>query len=213
MVSKNKIYLALEFFALFILMPLLYMFKLIPVHVIFVLIFFTTGCVCILLSDKNFNRDLFWNIKGVGCRIKFIIPVFLASSILIGLGVWKFEKNLLFHFVKDSPQIWLIVMCLYPVVSAYPQEIIYRTFLFHRYKPLFSNRIAIIIASAAAFGFMHIIFWHWLPVALTLAGGFLFASTYDKTRSTFAAALEHSLYGCFIFTIGLGFYFFHGMHY
>jgi hypothetical protein len=36
------------------------------------------------------------------------------------------------------------------------------------------------------------------------AGGLLFAVTYHRTASAFAAAVEHALYGCFLITLGLG---------
>jgi hypothetical protein len=38
---------------------------------------------------------------------------------------------------------------------------------------------------------------------MTLLGGTLFAFTYHRTRSLLACSVEHALYGCFVFTIGL----------
>ena len=38
----------------------------------------------------------------------------------------------------------------------------------------------------------------------------LFAVTYHQTQSLLMTSVEHSLYGCLIFTVGLGPYFFHG---
>ena len=45
---------------------------------------------------------------------------------------------------------------------------------------------------------------------LSGVGGVLFARTYLTSGSLAMAALEHALYGNFIFTIGLGEFFFHG---
>jgi hypothetical protein len=45
---------------------------------------------------------------------------------------------------------------------------------------------------------------------LTLIGGWFFAETYARTRSMRLVWLEHALYGCLVFTIGLGDYFYHG---
>jgi membrane protease YdiL (CAAX protease family) len=67
-----------------------------------------------------------------------------------------------------------------------------------------------IAASAAAFAFLHIIFRNWIAVALTFAGGLLFAARYAETDSLFTSSFEHTLYGCWLFTIGLGQYFYHG---
>jgi uncharacterized protein len=47
-------------------------------------------------------------------------------------------------------------------------------------------------------------------VALTFAGGLLFAWRYKTTGSLFTSSLEHALYGCWFFTIGIGQYFYHG---
>lgn len=51
---------------------------------------------------------------------------------------------------------------------------------------------------------------NWLAVAMTMAGGGLFAWRYDRSRSLAAVWVEHALWGCLIFTIGLGRYFYLG---
>jgi membrane protease YdiL (CAAX protease family) len=67
-----------------------------------------------------------------------------------------------------------------------------------------------IVASAAAFAFLHIVFRNTLAVALTFAGGLLFAFRYAETDSLLTSSVEHALYGCWLFTVGLGQYFYHG---
>jgi hypothetical protein len=67
------------------------------------------------------------------------------------------------------------------------------------------------VASAAAFGFLHIIFRNSLAVWLTFFGGILFAWRYEVTGSLFVSSFEHALYGCWLFTVGLGQYFYHGV--
>ena len=49
-----------------------------------------------------------------------------------------------------------------------------------------------------------------LAVALCVIGGWLFADTYSRTRSLWLASAEHALYGCLVFTVGLGRYFYGG---
>jgi membrane protease YdiL (CAAX protease family) len=82
--------------------------------------------------------------------------------------------------------------------------------MFHRYRPVFRGRWPMIIASAVAFGYAHVVFDSALAVGLSSVGGGLFALTYDRTRSTLICAIEHTLYGCFIFTVGLGVHFYAG---
>ncbi|WP_309227365.1 CPBP family glutamic-type intramembrane protease [Micromonospora thermarum] len=111
---------------------------------------------------------------------------------------------------REAPLIWVAVVVLYPLVSVYPQELILRVFLFHRYAPLLSAGSLAVAASAAAFGFAHVIFGSVWSVLLTLLGGGLFAWRYRRTRSLLAASVEHALYGVLAFTIGLGDLFYHG---
>jgi len=42
-------------------------------------------------------------------------------------------------------------------------------------------------------------------------GGVLIAKTYQDTESLIISSIEHALYGTFIFTIGLGKYFYYGV--
>lgn len=98
-------------------------------------------------------------------------------------------------------------MVLYPLLSVLPQEFLFRAFFFHRYQPLFGEGAGIVLASALAFGFVHIIFGNWLAVVLSFFGGLLFATTYRLNRSMPLVWLEHALFGNLIFTIGLGRYF------
>lgn len=110
--------------------------------------------------------------------------------------------ELLFELPRTRPLIWLAVCLLYPLVSVYPQEILYRAFFFHRYRPLFSSQQAMIWTNALLFGYVHLIFGNRLAVLLTAAGGFLFARTYLRTRSLRAVSIEHALWGLLIFTLG-----------
>ena len=95
-------------------------------------------------------------------------------------------------------------MLLYPVLSVYPQGIVYRAFVFERYRNLFSPDWAIVLASTITFAYAHIVFRNWLAVGLTFLGGLLFGFRYLETGSLFTSSFEHALYGCAIFTMGLG---------
>ena len=94
--------------------------------------------------------------------------------------------------------------------SVLPQEVLYRVFFFERYRPLFGRGAGLVAASALVFGFGHIIFHNWLAVPLTLLGGWLFARSYRRTSSLLLIFIEHTLYGCAIFTIGYGEFFYQG---
>ena len=111
----------------------------------------------------------------------------------------------------ERPLLWAAILVLYPVLSVYPQGIVYRAFLFHRYRELFPGRWPMILASAVAFSFVHVVFDNALAPALTLGGGVLFAWTYERTRSLLVAAIQHAAFGCLVFTLGLGEFFYKGL--
>ena len=97
-------------------------------------------------------------------------------------------------------------MIFYPLLAVYPQELIYRAFLFRRYRSLFPSEKAMIHASALVFGFGHIIYGNVPAVVLTLIGGYLFALTYQRSKSILTVSIEHAhaLYGCLLYTVGFG---------
>lgn len=63
-----------------------------------------------------------------------------------------------------------------------------------------------VLASGVAFGWAHVVVHDATAMALATIGGVLFASTYERHRSTLLVALEHALYGDFVLTIGPGQY-------
>ena len=133
-----------------------------------------------------------------------------VCSGLLWLYTAHYEPALLFKFPREKPVLWVMVLCLYPFLSALPQEIIYRVFFFHRYATLFKTEQGRVLANATAFTLIHLIFGNVLAVVLSFAGGILFAHTYRARQSFLLVWLEHTLYGWTLFTVGLGWYFYHG---
>ena len=101
---------------------------------------------------------------------------------------------------------WLMLIVLYPLVSVLPQELIFRTYFFHRYKKIIPDKRWRILLSAFTFSLAHLIYDNWIAVALAFVGGLMFAYTYAYTRSTLVCVLEHSVWGLWLFTLGLGQY-------
>jgi uncharacterized protein len=208
----QKAHLILEFTLLFVAVPLGLRYlpwKTLPLPVLWTAMGFY---LLVLLRDPGFGRRQFWNPAPLSANLGSILLIFGISAALIGAGVYLFAPRLLFGFVRANPGFWALVMLLYPVLSVYPQGLIYRAFLMHRYAPIFglpgASPLAMILVSAAAFSMMHMVFRNPLAVALTFLGGILFAYRYQKTGSLFVSSFEHALYGCFLFTIGLGRYFY-----
>ena len=202
--------LIVEFLVLFVGLPLAYRFAPVRIPALPVLWVITAYALWQLMRDARFDRGRMWNSGALPGRIGVILVIFAVVAVVIGLGVRWFAPELEWSFVRSHPGFWAIMMVAYPVLSVYPQGIIYRAFFFERYGALFPSRWAMIVASAAAFAFMHLIFRNWLAVGLTFAGGLLFAARYAETGSLATSSFEHALYGCWLFTVGLGQYFYHG---
>jgi membrane protease YdiL (CAAX protease family) len=142
-----------------------------------------------------------------------LVPLLLRDAVflvLLGVGVRVFAPQLFFSLLQRSPAFWAVIMLFYPLLSVYPQELLYRAFFFHRYEGLFGSGWTMLFASALAFGFVHIIFGNALALALSFIGGLLFAYTYLHSGSLLLTCLDHAIFGNFLFTIGLGQFFYHG---
>jgi membrane protease YdiL (CAAX protease family) len=152
-----------------------------------------------------------WNAAALSRNTtKTIILRFIPYSIALMIFTWLAIPEHFFGLPRERPKTWVMVMIFYPLLSAIPQEIIFRSYFFRRFSILFPNALSIQTASALAFGWVHILLQNWVAVVFSAIGGYLFANTYGKTRSLAAVCFEHALYGCYIFTLGLGFYFYHG---
>lgn len=196
-----------EAIILFIGFPLLMFFNLIPLPKILVLVLAAGYCGYRLWQDPAFSRGLFNResnnevSKAILIRSLIIIPILFAL-------VWMLHPDQLFAFPAERPIVWMVVMVLYPILSALPQEFIYRTYFFHRYGDLLPFKNATIITSAIAFSFVHIIYDNWWAVGLSFIAGLLFGITYARTKSLFWVTVEHAIYGALIFTLGMGEYFY-----
>lgn len=205
--------LAIEFLIIFVALPLGYRFAPMPIRPLPVLWLVAAYALWALLREPAFDRTRLWNWPAVPSRLAIIFVLFAVVAFVLWLAVRRFVPGLEWLLFRQNRAIWAMVMVAYPVLSVYPQEILYRAFFFQRYASVFKGphrQWSMILASAAAFAFLHIIFRNWLAIVLTFGGGVLFAARYEQSKSLAATTLEHSLYGCWLFTVGLGQYFYHG---
>lgn len=210
---RRRARLWIEFALLFAGMPaaVTYLVRARHVPLIFLLLIVLVGLVAFLLWDRTFSlkRELS---RGIArSELTSIIAIFVAVAAAMAAYVWLVEPERFLYFPRRSLLFWGMVMLLYPVFSAFPQELVYRTFFFHRYGALFgSARWAAVGVNGALFGLAHIMMGSAISVVLSGALGGLLAYRYTHARSFWAAWLEHSLYGQLVFTVGLGYLFFTG---
>ncbi|WP_157103673.1 CPBP family intramembrane glutamic endopeptidase [Nocardia harenae] len=208
--SRRQLYLGAEFALLFGGGAALYNARFRGTSPIPVLIALGAGVTRQLRRSATFDRRAFWRAGALRPEAGSMALLAGASAAALTGAVAAVRPADLFELPRRHPGLWAAVMVLYPVLSVYPQELVFRAFVFDRYAPVFGDGTAMIAASAAAFGIVHIAFGSWISVLLSGAGGVLFALRYRRTGSLFAATVEHSIYGVLVFTVGLGRYFYHG---
>jgi uncharacterized protein len=161
-----------------------------------------------LWRDPAFQRRELWNSAPLFRHLPQILALFAAGAIVISALVHVYLPDLVLTLPRLYPRLWAVIMVSYPVLSVYPQGLVYRTWILHRYRPVFqpdgASPALLLFASAAAFAAMHLLFHNWIALAATFPGGILFARRHLDSRSLLVSSLEHALYGCFLFTLGLG---------
>lgn len=210
----SRPYLYLELVMLMVALPLL-LSTVIPIRYMLPTMWLVTlYCHIVYRLLVDASERIYWRWHEVNWRrlrpmlLRFAVCALLTSTLV---ALWK--PGIFLSFVCERPLFWAFVMVAYPLLSVIPQEIIFRSFFFQRYGRIFPTNALMIGASALMFGAAHLIFQNWVAPLMCVIGGFFFAQTYARTRSLALACIEHALYGCMIFTVGLGTYFYHGAVY
>lgn len=210
MMNPQKRY--IECLVLFFVAPLLLYFvrHQMAFRVFYLLFVLVSVCTIMLVKDPLFDRTIFWR----KIRIKHLRKMavfFLPAATAMGLFTYFFLPSRWLAFPTTEPVLWLIIMVLYPLLLALPQELLFRCFFFHRYQSLFGGRPGrLIFFNALSFGLSHIFYGNWVAPVLTFFGGLLFAWRYHTSASLLTVGLEHAVWGNYLFTIGIGWYFYSG---
>ncbi len=181
--------------------------------------------VLLLWRDPGFAlRELWSRGDATWSDVRFVLLRFLvlAAGIAALFGVLRWQEWwAATPFVpapwaplpRLRPGFWAVLIVLYPLVSVVPQNLVWRAWFVRRYAGVFGEKdalggVGIALASAACFGWAHVVLGNAFAVLATLVGGWLFVRTYQRTRCLALATFEHALYGCWMFTIGFGWAFF-----
>jgi membrane protease YdiL (CAAX protease family) len=199
-----------EFIVLFVAGPIVAAVFL-PPTAIFAMLFALTALGIVLLV---LTRDFQWSELWEGWR--FIDPILVAGFCIATASTAYFVARItapeaLFSLVLTQPLLMLAIIVLYPLVSALPQELVYRPLFFRRYGRILPDNMPVqIVLNAGLFSLAHLMYWSPTVLAMTFIGGLIFAFAYE-TRGNFPEALVlHSLSGIIVFAIGLGAIFYSG---
>jgi hypothetical protein len=166
----------------------------------------TLGALMLLALTPGFDwREL---VRG-GIGWGEVALVGAATAVVAAALVWLLLPGQAFSLPRRAPRLWVAIMLLYPLLSALPQELVFRALFFRRYGGLFAGRQVAVAVNALGFGLAHLMFWNWVAASLTVAGGVIFARGYLE-RGFLQAVVLHAVAGGIIFTSGLGVFFYHG---
>jgi CAAX protease family protein len=210
--TKQKSLRALECMFLFFILPVAaplfrkqIAFKVIPLTVII-----SVFCILLLWRDPAFDCRRLISIKGLSAHLWKIIGIFIPAAGALGFLTYYAYPNLFLAFPIRHPVSWALLMILYPPFAAYSQEIIFRSWFFHRYAVLFASSQVMVMMSALSFGLAHLFYGNWVAPVIASAGGVIFGYRYLRTDCLTAVALEHGLWGDFLFSIGIGWFLYSG---
>tara|TARA_B100000809_G_C15118132_1_gene523217 strand:+ start:1969 stop:2595 length:627 start_codon:yes stop_codon:yes gene_type:complete len=200
---QSTVYKCTELFLIFILVPVSFAIDYpIWIKMVIGVLGFSYILFLLLRVQKNkfkIAKHLNWTTFFKRTLIQLSIIALLTSAY-----VWFVDPLSLYVVVLNKPVLWVMILFFYSFFSVYPQELIYRTFYFQRYQSLFKNESLFLIVNAMLFSLAHLFFRNGLVMILTFLGGLLFALTFKKTKSTLLVTIEHAIYGCWLFTVGMG---------
>ena len=200
----SRVSLIIELLVLYLVVPILLAIK---AHIAFKLVVvFCALSYAILLSRKLalFDKPILIGTKGCG-GMKRILARFLVFAVFSTFAMWAFDPERFFYVAQNQPLLWIGISIFYSFFSVYPQEFLYRTLFFARYQNLFHDYRVLIVVNALIFSLAHLMFNSAFILLLTFCGGILFAYTYLKTRSLVIVSVEHSAYGVWLYTLGIGY--------
>ncbi len=207
--APTKARLWTEFAALYLAVPTAIAVFL-PPRWLFPALFAVTAVGMVLLARTPGFR---WASLGEGWRevrakpVAIFAGLTLAASLLVVLDL---APEMLFGLPRSNPVLWLLVLLLYPVLSALPQELLFRPLFFRRYGALLPRGWPRVVLNASAFALAHLMYWNVVVGVMTFAGGLVFAVAYEVRRSFPLAVVLHAVAGWILFTIGLGIFFYSG---
>lgn len=208
--GAGAMWLRVEFLAFYVLAPLA-LAVVLPADALFPALLAVAVLGAILLGVTPGFR---WSelTQGIGRIAWSRVLLFAAGTAAVGYVVLAASQPSAFLILpREMPRLMLMIAVLYPLLSALPQELIFRALFFRRYAAILpADPYRQIFANAAIFSAAHLMYWSWIVAAMTFVGGLFFAWSYRIRGSFPEAVVLHSLSGIVLFALGLGVFFYSG---
>jgi len=167
------------------------------------------GLVLLALTPGFVWAELVRGARRIGWG--FVALALAATAATSALVVMATAPGAFLNLPRNAPGLMLTIALLYPLLSALPQELVFRPLFFRRYGALLPRdpRVSLVV-NAFVFSWAHLMFWSWVVGAMTFVGGLAFAWSYRMRGNFPEAVLLHSLAGIVVFAAGLGVFFYSG---
>ncbi len=199
--SKSRLW--LEFGLMYILAPLSLYFSEGRFVIAGICVWSILGAFLLSRTEGFYWRNLMnWPVRKDWTRVFFMAFMVLLISVVATNTIFP-ER--LFALPAQYFSFWVLLMVLYPIFSAFPQEIIFRALYFERYGQILPQRGKMLL-NAIIFMYAHIAYGYPIVLVMTFLGGLIFARAYLREEFPLAVIL-HSVAGNMIFTSGLGWLF------
>lgn len=207
--EAGKVRLWAEFLGLYVAAPVAMAVFLPPALMFPVLFLFTSlGVILLHVTDGFHWHELTRNMRKVDWRVVAwfaLITLAVAAGVVLALAPEAFLA-----LPKYQPMLLLMIILLYPILSALPQEVVFRPLFFRRYGALLPGLRPALVLNAGVFSLAHLMYWSWVVAGMTFFGGLAFAWAYEARRSFALAVVLHAVAGLILFTLGLGVWFYSG---
>jgi hypothetical protein len=138
-VTRDAALRAAEFAVLYLGLPLMLALVLPPAWLWPVLLGATALALVLLALTPGFAWSELW--RGWG-RVdwRYVALVAAGTAVIAAVLVWWLVPRQALALPRQATGLWLMILVLYPVVSALPQELLFRPLFFRRYGSLFPDR-------------------------------------------------------------------------
>lgn len=198
-----------EFIAFYVILPVVLAVAM-PHHWFFPVLFAMTAAGAWLLTrTQGFSwGELRGGWRGLDWRLLAGFGV-LTAAVSTGI-VEAFVPGQFLGLVRRNPAFFAVIVVLYPILSALPQEVLFRVLYFRRYGAMLPKGAAGLVLNGVVFSLAHLMFWSWVVSLMTFVGGIIFAWAYEWRGSFALASALHAVAGWILFGVGLGAFFYLG---
>lgn len=196
-----------EFVAFYFLVPVLFA-VFVPSSLLFpgLFAFMAVGLVLLHFTPGFSWQTLLWSRPD----LRFVAGISVLLSLGIAVAVLWLRPDAFLGIPRHNPRLMAVIALFYPLLSALPQELVFRVLYFRRYDPVLPKSTIGMWLNAGVFSLAHLMYWNWVAVGVTFVGGLAFAFAYKRRGGFASAVLLHAVAGLMLFALGLDAWFYSG---